>query len=162
MPCVKWCGFLSQRLESETASETPILHPNGIGVPADAFSEYDRHLKRASIFLVSLVLAALLSACGRDLSKESDAELGLSAQQSNGRRIFQLYCASCHNAYSSSGLNGPAMKGVFKNKYLPSGLPANDRFVKQAIVNGRGMMPAFGEALSPQQIDDLIAYLHSL
>ena len=112
--------------------------------------------------MVSLVLAGLLSGCGRDLSKESDSELRLNAQQSNGRRIFQLYCASCHNAYSSSGLNGPAMRGLFKKKFLPSGLPANDRFVKQAILNGRAMMPAFGESLSPQEVDDLVAYLHTL
>lgn len=139
-----------------------MLHQAGIGVSAAAFSEYDGHLKRASTFLMSLVLAGLLSGCARDLSKESDSELGLNAQQSNGRRIFQLYCASCHNAYSSSGLNGPAMRGLFKKKFLPSGLPANDRFVKQAILNGRAMMPAFGESLSPQEVDDLIAYLHSL
>jgi len=54
------------------------------------------------------------------------------------------------------------MKGLFKRKFLPSGLPANDRFVKQTILNGRGMMPAFGESLSPEAVDDLIAYLHSL
>ena len=139
-----------------------MLHQAGIGVSAAAFSEYDGSLRKAPTFLVSLALAGLLSGCGRDLSKESDSELRLNVQQSNGRRIFQLYCASCHNAYSSSGLNGPTMKGLFKKKFLPSGLPANDRFVKQAILNGRAMMPAFGESLSPEQIDDLVAYLHTL
>jgi len=139
-----------------------MLHPAGIGVSTAAFSEYDRRLKRTSTFLMSLVLAGLLSGCGRDLSKESNAELGLNVRQSNGRRIFQLCCASCHSAYSSSGLNGPSMRGLFKRRFLPSGLPANDRFVKQAVLNGRGMMPAFSETLTPQEVDDLVAYLHTL
>lgn len=54
------------------------------------------------------------------------------------------------------------MKGIFQKKYLPSGLPANDRFVTQAIVNGRGMMPAAGYTLSDEQLRELLAYLHTL
>jgi len=34
------------------------------------------------------------------------------------------------------------MKGLFKKKFLRSGLPANDQFVKQAILNGRVKFPA--------------------
>jgi mono/diheme cytochrome c family protein len=112
-----------------------------------------------------LALAGALvfaTGCGKDLSKESDAQLGLNAQQSAGRRMFQTYCAACHYGYSSSGLKGPGLKHLFRKKYLPSGLPANDRFVEQTIVNGRGMMPGQGGALSGQQLADLMAYLHTL
>jgi len=99
---------------------------------------------------------------GKDLSKETDAQLGLNAQQSAGRVVFQNYCAACHYAYSSSGLKGPGLKGLFRKKYLPSGLPANNRFVEQTILSGRGMMPAQGGALTDQQLSDLMAYLHTL
>ncbi len=112
-----------------------------------------------------MVLAAavfLLQGCGKDPSEKTDAELGLNAQQSQGRRVYQLYCAVCHNAYSSSGSKGPSLKGVFRREYLPSGLVANDRFVGETISRGRKMMPALGTSLNPQQIDDVIAYLHSL
>jgi mono/diheme cytochrome c family protein len=51
---------------------------------------------------------------------------------------------------------------MFKRKYLPSGLPANDRFVTQTIVNGRGMMPAAGYGLTDEQLRALLAYLHTL
>jgi mono/diheme cytochrome c family protein len=54
------------------------------------------------------------------------------------------------------------MKGVFQKEYLPSGLVANDRFVQQTIVRGRNMMPPMGNSLSQQQVDDVIAYLHTL
>jgi hypothetical protein len=41
-------------------------------------------------------------------------------------------------------------------------LPANDRFVWQTIRQGRGMMPAVGGSLTPQQFDHLLAFLHTL
>ena len=115
---------------------------------------------------ISAALIALVIGCagcgGKDLSKETDAQLGLNPQQSAGRVVFQNYCAACHYAYSSSGLKGPGLKGLFRKKYLPSGLPANDRFVEQTILGGRGMMPAQGDALTQQQLSDLMAYLHTL
>jgi mono/diheme cytochrome c family protein len=101
-------------------------------------------------------------ACGKPKSDMTDAEIGLTAQQSAGRRVFEANCSACHNAYSSSGSKGPSLEKVFRKSYLPSGLPANDRFVKQTIVGGRGVMPPFGEALSQLQLDNLVAYLHTL
>ena len=116
--------------------------------------------------MLSIALIALVVVCagcgGKDLSKETDAQLGLNARQSAGRLVFQNDCAACHYAYSSSGLKGPGLKDLFRKQYLPSGLPANDRFVEQTIVNGRGMMPAQGDALTDQQLSALMAYLHTL
>ncbi len=103
----------------------------------------------------------LVAGCGEPAPK-SDAELGLNARQMSGRRIFERDCAACHNAYSSSGSKGPSLKGLYRRQFLPSGLPANDRFVEQTIVSGRGMMPALGDPITEQQLDDLIAYLHTL
>jgi len=112
---------------------------------------------------ISLALALLffLYGCGEPAPK-TDAELGLHAQQANGRRVFERSCAACHNAYSSSGSKGPSLKHLFGKPFLPSGLPANDRFVEQTIVGGRNMMPPMGEAITQQQLDDLMAYLHTL
>ena len=111
--------------------------------------------------LLGGTLAIFVAGCG-DPAPKSDAELGLNAQQASGRRVFDHYCAACHNAYSSSGSKGPSLKGLYKEQFLPSGLPANDRFVDETIVNGRGMMPPQGDALDQQQLDDLVAYLHTL
>ena len=117
----------------------------------------------APIAAAATLLAASLAACGgKDLSKETDAQLGLNARESAGRVVFESDCAACHYAYSSSGLKGPGLKGLFHKKYLPSGLPANDRFVEQTIVNGRGMMPGQGAALTSEQLAELMAYLHTL
>jgi cytochrome c553 len=114
------------------------------------------------IALVAALLALAAGCGGKDPSKETDAQLGLNAQQSAGRAVFNYYCAACHYAHSSSGLKGPGLKSLFHKQYLPSGLPANDRFVEQTIVSGRGMMPPQGDALSDQQLSNLMAYLHTL
>lgn len=108
------------------------------------------------------LLLVLAAACGRDPSTETDAQLGLNAQQAAGRRIYNLRCAGCHKAYSSRGSQGPGLKHMFAKRYLPSGLPANDRFVERTIINGRGMMPAAGYTLSDEELRDLLAYLHTL
>ena len=116
---------------------------------------------REGASIVAGVILLLAIGCGEP-SPKTDAELGLNARQSSGRRIFERDCAACHSAYSSSGSKGPSLKNVFRKKFLPSGLPANDRFVEQTIVGGRNVMPPMGEALTPQELDDLMSYLHSL
>ena len=95
--------------------------------------------------------------------RKSDAELGLNPQQAAGRKIYDQYCDRCHEPYSTRGKKGPGLKGVFQNKYLRlSGLPANDERVTDIIRLGRNEMPAFSQTLNQQQIDDLLAYLHTL
>jgi mono/diheme cytochrome c family protein len=95
--------------------------------------------------------------------RRSDAELGLNPQQSAGRRIYDAECDRCHQPYSTHGRKGPGLKGIFQHPYLSlSGLPANDDRVRDIIRLGRNEMPGFGQKLSQQDIEDLLAYLHTL
>jgi mono/diheme cytochrome c family protein len=104
----------------------------------------------------------MLSGCDVERRK-SDAELGLNPQQAAGRKIYDNYCARCHEPYSTRGKKGPGLKGVFKNKYLSiSGLPANDERVTDIIRLGRKEMPGYSQTLSQQDMDDLLAYMHTL
>lgn len=112
---------------------------------------------------LSLLLAlTLFSACDVERRK-SDAELGLNPQQATGRKIYDSQCGRCHEPYSSRGKKGPSLHAVFQNKYLSlSGLPANDERVTDIIRLGRNGMPGYSQTLSPQDIQDLLAYLHTL
>jgi mono/diheme cytochrome c family protein len=102
-----------------------------------------------------------LAACTAERRK-SDAELGLNVQQAAGRRIYDQNCIRCHEPYSSQSLQGPSLRGVFKKKYFPSGLPANDDRMTDIVLMGKAKMPSFRPALNDRQLQDLLAYLHTL
>jgi mono/diheme cytochrome c family protein len=113
-------------------------------------------------FFIFSLQALILCSCTAERRK-SDAELGLNRQQAMGRKIYDSYCYRCHEPYSSAGKKGPSLQGVFKQQYLEkSGLPASDERVGAIIVSGRNMMPGFGQVLDEQQVQDLLAYLHTL
>jgi mono/diheme cytochrome c family protein len=112
--------------------------------------------------LAALLALVSISACDVERRK-SDAELGLNPQQAAGRRIYDANCDRCHEPYSTRGKKGPGLKGIFQNKYLSlSGLPANDDRVTDIIRLGRKEMPGYSQTLNAQDIQDLLAYLHTL
>ena len=103
-----------------------------------------------------------LGACDVERRK-TDAELGLNPQQAAGRKIYDANCDRCHQPYSTRGRKGPGLKGVFQNKYLPiSGLTANDERVTDIIRSGRKEMPGYSQTLNQQDIEELLAYMHTL
>jgi len=126
----------------------------------------NRWLGRRGGLLVGLLAALLagLALMGCEVERrQSDAELGLNPQETAGRKVYDNQCDRCHRPYSTRGKKGPGLKGVFKNKYLPlSGLPANDERVGEIIRFGRHEMPAYSQTLSQQDIEDLLAYMHTL
>jgi len=117
-----------------------------------------------SVVLISLASLVVLATLGCNVERrKSDAELGLSGQQAAGRKIYDAECDRCHEPYSTRGKKGPGLKGVFQHKYLSlSGLPANDDRVTDIIRLGRGEMPGYAQKLSSQDVQDLLAYLHTL
>ncbi|HEY3975451.1 MAG TPA: cytochrome c [Candidatus Sulfotelmatobacter sp.] len=116
------------------------------------------------IFVMTILVTALAAISACDIQRrKSDAELGLNAQQSAGRKIYDDRCDRCHEPYSTRGKKGPGLQGTFQHKYLSlSGLPANDERVTDIIRLGRNEMPGYGETLSSQDIQNLLAYLHTL
>lgn len=118
----------------------------------------------SKILLTFAALAVILALCACDVERrKTDAELGLNPQQAAGRKIYDGNCDRCHQPYSTRGRKGPGLKGVFQNKYLPiSGLPANDERVTDIIRHGRKEMPGYNQTLNQQDIDDLLAYMHTL
>ncbi len=117
-----------------------------------------------TVFVCGLATFYFVSLFGCELERrKSDAELGLNAEQSAGRRIYDKQCDRCHEPYSTRGKKGPGLKGVFQNKYLPiSGLSANDERVTDIIRLGRKEMPGYAQTLSQQDLDALLAYMHTL
>ena len=86
----------------------------------------------------------------------------LTPVEMQGHAVFQANCARCHYANTTHALHGPGLQALYKQPYLPSGAPANDDRVQAVILHGRNMMPAFGNTLDDQQVQAMLAYLHTL
>ncbi len=86
----------------------------------------------------------------------------LNAQQNQGHAVFQTRCAACHNDRIDQPRNGPALLGIFKKPSLHSGAAATDERVTATVMHGHGAMPAMGAQVGDQDMQDLLAYLHTL
>jgi mono/diheme cytochrome c family protein len=62
-------------------------------------------------------------------------------------------CDHCHSIRGSGGHRGPDLSGVGRRKGKAA--------IRNQILYGSKIMPAFGDVLSPAEIDDLVAYLRS-
>lgn len=86
----------------------------------------------------------------------------LNAQQTQGHAVFQTRCAVCHNDRVDQPRNGPALVGIFKKPSLHSGAAATDERVTATVMHGHGVMPAMSAQVSEQDMQNLLAYLHTL
>ena len=126
---------------------------------AVALSQTQRHI----LGIVMLIAAAglMASGCGPSLAPSKPLN-ELTPEEARGQKVFVSRCGRCHYANSDSALHGPGLFGLFRRKYLRSGAPANDDRVTDVILHGRGMMPAMGDSLDDEQLQALLAYLHTL
>ena len=115
------------------------------------------------VCLLCGIAALLMSGC-RSIAPPTPLDR-LNAQQTRGHAVYRARCGQCHYDRQDGPLHGPSLLGVFKKQYLPSGAPANDERVSATILHGRNLMPAqpgLDPSVDPQELDDLLAYLHSL
>src|SRR5260370_29115619 len=110
------------------------------------------------------LILLFLAVCGCEVERRrSDAELGLTPQQASGRHLYDQYCDRCHSPYSSHKRHGPSLKGVFKHQFLSAtGMPANDDRVGEILRVATNKMDGFRQVLTQEQIDNRLAYLHTL
>jgi ubiquinol-cytochrome c reductase cytochrome c subunit len=77
------------------------------------------------------------------------------ANLGEGESLFSLNCAGCHTI---TGVGDALADNVF----APSLVNATPTQIAEAVRTGPGEMPRFGPGtISPQHLDDLVAYVHS-
>jgi len=71
-----------------------------------------------------------------------------------GKTVFTSNCSACHTLADANakGTVGPNLDD----------LKPDDATVARQVTNGGGAMPAFKDSLSPQQIQDVAAYVSSV
>ena len=108
-------------------------------------------MKNGLLTLASLGL--LLAGCSPLTAADGDAKKGLA--------VFDN-CSICHNSDSTETKVGPGLKGLFKREKLVTGKPVTEENIKALITDGSGVMPAFGDSISSEDKDNVIAYLKTL
>ena len=98
----------------------------------------------------AILVAGLMA---QDKGKPGDA--------AKGKDVFDQ-CSVCHNSDSTETKVGPGLKGLFKMAMLVNGKPVTEANVRDFINTGGNGMPAYGDQLSAQDKNDVIAYLKTL
>lgn len=86
----------------------------------------------------------------------------LTPQEAEGKHLYMVRCAHCHEDNDLQLKKAPPdLHGLFAHTTLPSGTPATDDNVRRTVLSGRNMMPAFEGRFTDEQMNDLLAYLHT-
>merc|ERR1711992_87967 len=82
----------------------------------------------------------------------------MAADLENGEAIFGANCAACHAGGNNSVLAEKKIKKEAIEKYLTGGY--NVEAIKYQVTNGKNSMPAFGEKLGPDDIEDVASWVY--
>ena len=86
----------------------------------------------------------------------------LTDQQAEGKHLYDVGCAHCHEENDLHLKKVPPnLHGLFDRNTLPDGEPATDTQVKQVLLMGKGTMPSFAYQMTQEQMDAVVAYLHT-
>lgn len=93
-----------------------------------------------------------------DYAKQAIPELAKNTKaMESGQRLFLNYCSTCHG---SAALGAPGFPNLTDKDWLYGGEP---EAIKTTILDGRvGSMPAMGAGMTPEQLDQITAYVMSL
>jgi mono/diheme cytochrome c family protein len=108
-------------------------------------------LKRVFPYVVLLILSISIVA---EAAPKDDA----AKQQANGQQVFLERCMMCHSVNKDQVMTGPSLWSEM-NRSPHRKTAAQIRII---LRDGKGKMPPMKTVLTPEQIDDVLAYLHSL
>ena len=116
-----------------------------------------RDVRRIRFSIAAALLCAAALSLGGCHSKSA-----LTPQQAEGKRLYEVGCAHCHEQ-NDLGLKKvpPNLHGLFDKDKLPGGEPATDADVEQVLLRGKGMMPSFAYQMTREQMQAVVAYLHT-
>jgi mono/diheme cytochrome c family protein len=117
-------------------------------------------ISSASVVVLAGGAAVILTIAGcRNLPPSTPASQ-FTLREARGAQVFQQSCSRCHYPNTRSGLRGPGLQALTKLPSMPSGAPPTDERMSYTILHGHGTMP--GTPLSGADLQDLLAYLHTL
>jgi mono/diheme cytochrome c family protein len=89
------------------------------------------------------------------------AQAAAEGDPAQGKELF-VTCAGCHSVTSDQKRNAPSLRSLFGKVTLRNGRHTDDENVRAIVLDGYNGMPSFRYSFRPAEIDDLMAYLHTL
>jgi mono/diheme cytochrome c family protein len=111
----------------------------------------------ATMALSSCLMAAILMVPDGMKAQTTKAAKDAAMVQA-GQAIFSAKCMVCHSVNEGQVMLGPSLYHVMK-KAQGKKTAAEIRVI---LKNGKGKMPSFQDKLTPEDTDNILAYLHSL
>ena len=99
-------------------------------------------------FSLSIPLLSLLMCYGSQ---------ALAADLDNGRRVFNGSCAACHSNGGNAIFPEKTLSQQAIEQYLDGGFKQGS--IVSLVTNGKNAMPAFGDRLDDDEINDVSAYV---
>ena len=135
---------------------------NDVGwLPSIGLSENTELMhKTASLTLLTTVAITLgLITAALSYPAKSHAQTAAVAPTVHaGEEVFTQRCYACHSVLQDQVRFGPSLYHLMKTPH-PRKTPAE---VRTILRQGKGKMPSFKDILTPEDSDNLLAYLHTL
>ena len=81
---------------------------------------------------------------------------GAGADAGPGAELYSANCARCHGSDGGGGIGPQLSDGQVVEEFPDAAGEV------EVVTDGRGSMPAFGDRLSPAEIDDVVEYTRTL
>jgi cytochrome c551 len=107
-------------------------------------------------------LAVFLTTAGVLAPRSSRAQAPKAAKDAAavhaGQDLFTQKCILCHSVNEGQVMFGPSLYQVMKK---PAGKKTAAE-IRAILQDGKGKMPPFKDKLTPEDVNNLLAYLHTL
>jgi cytochrome c6 len=115
-----------------------------------------RYLQRQGTTIAAIVLAVICSGwVGISSAIASDLAIAPDADLANGAAVFEATCAGCHANGGNIMRRGKNLKARALARNQADSLEA----VSAIVMNGKGIMSAYGDRLSADEIRDVASYV---
>ncbi|MGD0798719.1 MAG: cytochrome c [Acidobacteriaceae bacterium] len=111
----------------------------------------------ASIVLLGAFILLLGALFSPNPSAAQSSAAYTPANAHAGEQVFLQKCFQCHSVNPGEVRIGPTLFHVMKG---PKAVPAAQ--IRIQLRDGKGKMPPFKDLLTPEDVDHVIAYLHTL
>jgi cytochrome c len=110
----------------------------------------------------SLLTAGCMAVLAASPMVFGQAKKAAAGDATKGKDVFESNCSVCHNADSAEKKMGPGLKGLFKKEKLNNGKKPTEANIRALINAGGNGMPSYDDMLTPEEKNDVVAYLKTL